>query len=398
MALWNIDDQEFGSHHFGDTIIPVDVLDEFDVLLTFTFRDVNGQLVLAHNCAVGPGVSRYVACQTNNTTVSDLKSGMTSIRSALLKRPLWIIDVAADGRVQRTWRFDSEKDLPRIIPDEGVLLNTELEDAIRSDTRLARFAKSGSAGHVVFAGAPVDGNHTIDAGFYGRFWQAADRLYGAICDHLNAKHEPLRLGMTEESSYAVDIKIASHSQPEQMFEVNGEDGDKAREAFDHLMSMIADEEQPQSSTLLVKKYYQIRQRLGSVLELVSRESASIAVRTRTNPTIRRLSSKLVQARLAAIKEFGYPYRQLSITGELIGGFVERLKKGVPGFWIRVRPVNEEETDFRGSVDSDAVLKMDGIGFRETVTACLRIEASGDGQTYTLIDIERAADDAEHVIR
>jgi hypothetical protein len=394
MALWKVTKAPSASPF--DEVVPAEVLSEFDALLTFTFRDRERRLTLAHLCAIGAGVSRYLAVRTDAPTVADLKSGVLSIRGAITRDQIWLIDVSANRNVINAWTMMPDELPSGALPDQDVLLFPELEEIQASDPNLARFARSGSDGHVSIDGGPVE-DHTIDAGFYGSFCKKADELFAAICQSLGITKPALRLGMTMESSYAVDLIVSQPIDPQEMFFQGPPDITKNREAFDHLMSMIADKQPAGDATKMIKLEYPIRQRLGEVLELIAKNGAVVSVRTRASPLPRKLSSMQAQDRLKAVRDLGYPFRFLDIVGRLIGGFVEKSGKQDRSFCIRVEEPGKKAQDFRGTISEDAVPKMLSVRLGDQVEANLQIETEGENQSYTMLDIRPVDESVAHSI-
>ena len=398
MSLWEIKSQPTTDNRFGK-IVPVEVLAEFDGPLTFTFRDERAALKLAHLLAIGEGVSRYIACETDEVKISDLKNGMISIRSALTGESCWVLDVLADGTVQNAWTT-SQIEIPAdALPAIGVLLTPELESAQIADTRLAQFAKSGSDGQIAFDGGPVS-NHTIEAGFYGKFCQTASELLAEICQSLNVSPPILRVGMSHESSYAVDLKLSgSQTDQDGFFSViDIHESENNRRVFDYLMSMIADEKPSAEAVVLIKRSQPLRQRYGNVLELVSQNAARVTVRTRSIPAQRTLSGNGAARQLKTVKDLGHPFMFLTVRGRMIGGLVEKSGRSDRGFCIRVEKRDEKAEDFKGWVADDAVPKMLSLKFGDEVEAKLQIQQEVKEQGYTLVDISLVNDGSLHFIQ
>lgn len=385
MALWEI--TERAVEYDGIFVIsPVEILAEIEGVSTFTFRGKDGDLLLGHLCAVGANVSRYLACRTTDLSVADLKTGMLSLYDVLTVPPVWILDVASNGKVERAWEYDDDNLPLDVIPEPDVLLTPELEDEQAADERLALFAHSGSDGEMVFAGAPVNERHTIDSGFYGRFWESTNELWQAICEELEIGPARLGLGMTSESSYAVKLTV-SEPVNNGFFEwKNGIDEDgkvKLRRAFDCLMGMLSNDQSADEATMMVKMNYPIRRELTSVLELVSKASGDVSVRSRDHPGLRTLSTATASSRLGKMKKL-----RLTVVGELVGGFVEKVARH-DVFVIRCNVGDQASHEFSGQIESIAGTKLRGIGLGETVRATLQVRHADDKQAYILEDVEPA---------
>lgn len=112
---------------------PVKVLYDFDGPRTFTFRDQEGELCLAHWCDEAEGTTRYLAVAFSNRLLAQLEQGVLSVRAALEQPRAWVIDEDATGNVRAAWRVELT-DLPEdILPKPGVLLLPALERAHSAD-------------------------------------------------------------------------------------------------------------------------------------------------------------------------------------------------------------------------------------------------------------------------
>ncbi|HZL37676.1 MAG TPA: hypothetical protein VFC78_20330 [Tepidisphaeraceae bacterium] len=405
MALWHVKSPIAAAHGF-EAVKPIEVLDALDVPLTFTFRDRDGVLLLANLCAVGVHTSRYVVFKTSDFTVSDLKNGLIPLRSAMVRSPLWLMDVQPDGRVIHVWNV-SLNDLPaEAIPESGALLTAELEAEQLADEELARFAKSDSDAQIAFDGGPVK-THEIDAGFFGEFVQLASRLFADICVSIEAPPPILRLGMTSESSYAVELKVEERS-PEELgdgsfsklfYEQQGKPPDlsRLRHAFDVLMSLVMDPQPNAEALTLVKRSYPLRQRYGRVLELIATEGATVAARTRTKPRLRTVSGMQAGERLRAVRDLGYPYMFLELRGALIGGLTHKSGRTEPFFTIRVE-IGKKVQDFSGTVPDQIVDQIRRVALDAEVWARLQIREEAKEQGYALVEIKEVSDQSPHNIK
>lgn len=412
MALWDIKSPMATAHGF-EVVKPVEVFDYLDGPLTFTFRDTRENLLLANLCAVGASVSRYLVTKSSGITISDLKNGLISLRSALIRSPLWLVDVGPGGRVVNVWATSIEDLPPETIPDPDVLLTAELEEEQLADQQLAGFAKSGSDAQFAFDGGPVE-SHRIDAVFYGKFLQLAGDLLDQICTLIEAPAPLLQLGMTSESSYAVDVNVVERSPiapepaqgalatgtffPIEKDEPKGDAG-RLRQAFDVLMSLVVDAQPNPEALTLVKRLYLLRQQYGKVLELIATNAASVAVRTRTNPRPRIISGVQAGERLKVVRDLGYPYMFLELRGMLIGGLTHKSGNRETFFTIRVVDAGKKPQDFTGAV-SDAVLaQLKEVALDSEVRAKVQIrEEAKEQQSYSLVEIRTVDDGSPHYVR
>lgn len=130
MPLWQVQLQEWT----GGTIKqvePLEMLVEFDQPLTFTFKDENGTLLLAHLVSQSDELSRYIVAPTTDQIVTQLKSGARAIIAALDQPILWLIDIAADAKVAKAW-VGNLKGIPSaVLPAPDVMLYAHLAPMIR---------------------------------------------------------------------------------------------------------------------------------------------------------------------------------------------------------------------------------------------------------------------------
>jgi len=401
MAIWEITSAPTAFDGLR-AVVPVEILSEFDGdVLIFTFRNDKKELFLAHLAAVGKGVSRYLVSKTSEHTISELKNGTIGIRDALLRQSLWLIDLGTKWSIARAWQNARIDDLPAgAMPEPGVLLTEELEAEQSQDGKLASFAKSTSDGQLSFDGGPVE-NHEIDAGFFGEFVRKANDLFKEMCNQVGVASPVLRLGQTSASSYAVEIRVAERGDVDlsQMFsdaDKFGHDDERVKQAFDLMMSLVVEKIPPSEALTLVKKSFPLRQKYGDVLETLSKSGAVMGVRTRTNPRSRKLSQIDAGDRLKAVRDLGYPFRELLVRGRLIGGLVEKMARKNLSFVIRVASTDKTD-DYSGDVSDQAVEQMRQMKFDDEVEAKLQIRDEGTEQAYTLIEIHIANDNRPHSV-
>jgi hypothetical protein len=378
----NTTDQDFKE------VVPAEILSEFDDLpLTFTFFDSKGLLVLAHLCTLGPDVSRFLVSKTNDAVVTELKNGMLSIRSALLRPPLWLLDVRSDGSIAKAWNTTAAEIPDDAIPDTNVLLTAELEAEQRADEKLARFAKSDSDGQMSFDGAPVIG-HAVEAGFFGRFWDRFQSLYdttAAVLFGPNIKpyETKILLGDVSKSSYAIEMRMPTPQEDGRFFDSNDE-MERRKKVLETVRSMMVDKVQPAETVDIINRHENVRKYYGELLELISHRAASISFRTRRHPAGRVVTHNEVGQKLAAVKNLGFPYGRLNVKGKWIEGKLDPdAKKVETNFEIRV----SDSLVYSGKVLDDAIPKIKLIHLGDYVEAILQIETvEGKPQTYKLFDI------------
>jgi hypothetical protein len=114
-------------------LCPVKTLYDFEGPKTFTFRDQDGELCLAHWCDEEDCTTRYIAVVFSNRLVAQLEQGVISVRDALEQPRAWVLDEDADGNVRSAWRVEVT-DLPEeILPKPGALLLPVFERARNGD-------------------------------------------------------------------------------------------------------------------------------------------------------------------------------------------------------------------------------------------------------------------------
>jgi hypothetical protein len=130
MPLWQVQLREWT----GGTIKqmqPLETLVDFDQPLTFSLKDENGTLLLAHLVSQDDQHSRYVVAPTTQQIIDQLKSGARAIITALDQPILWLVDVSVDGEVTKAW-VGTLKEIPAgVLPASDVMLYAHLAPMIR---------------------------------------------------------------------------------------------------------------------------------------------------------------------------------------------------------------------------------------------------------------------------
>lgn len=125
MSLWNVNMNRWSGDNFGP-IVPESVLVEHDGLLTFTFKDKSGSLMLAHLSDEDETTARYIVAPTTEMTIEWLKRGTVSMRGALNQAIVWIIDVR-DGGIVSSW-VGTLGDIPAgCLPLDDAMLHPSLK-------------------------------------------------------------------------------------------------------------------------------------------------------------------------------------------------------------------------------------------------------------------------------
>ena len=113
---------------------PVEVLYQFECPCIYTSFLPSGSLVLAYLAEEleQEGLFRYLLSTTSDATVSELKSGVVSVREALLRGSLWLVDVGVNDLLPVTALRIGADQLPiDALPAPGTMLLPELEPALR---------------------------------------------------------------------------------------------------------------------------------------------------------------------------------------------------------------------------------------------------------------------------
>ena len=127
--MWNPEGKEIPVETLP-TLMPGEVLFEFEEPLTFVCPDRDGQLLLAHNVNAEDGDSRYLVVATDERILGELKAGRVDLLGALRQPRCWIADVGPGWAVKRLWVISFAKVPSEVLPRPDALLTRELERAI----------------------------------------------------------------------------------------------------------------------------------------------------------------------------------------------------------------------------------------------------------------------------
>lgn len=101
---------------------PEEVLYDFDGPQIFTFYSKLGQLCLAFLCEEFEDFERFLVVPVRPSDVEALKSGGMTLRDALTRSWMWVVDRSFSEQIARIWSV-TEQDLPaEALPLPGVLL------------------------------------------------------------------------------------------------------------------------------------------------------------------------------------------------------------------------------------------------------------------------------------
>ncbi len=114
------------------TLTPVEVLYDFDGPCIFTANTVHGVRVLAYlseDFEDDQGL-RYIVATTSEGTVGELKDGVISVREALDRGSLWLVDFDGSHQPLRAFSVRSEQLPDDALPPHGTMLWSSLEPAL----------------------------------------------------------------------------------------------------------------------------------------------------------------------------------------------------------------------------------------------------------------------------
>ena len=130
MPLWPVELRPWTAGTIR-SVVPTEVLVDFEGPITFTFTDEAGTPLLAHLVSRGDGLLRYVAAPTTSRTVDELRNGTRTVLSALDQPIVWLFDVGPEGVAGEVWS-GALADLPkRVLPAADVMLFAHLDPILR---------------------------------------------------------------------------------------------------------------------------------------------------------------------------------------------------------------------------------------------------------------------------
>ena len=110
---------------------PDEMLYDFDGPRTFTLRDRDGQLCLAHWCDEDQERTRFLVVPFTEQLVKKLKEGEMTLRDALNQPHLWALDVTRGGEPREAWIVQFTALPQDVLPHPGTLLLHSLERSKR---------------------------------------------------------------------------------------------------------------------------------------------------------------------------------------------------------------------------------------------------------------------------
>ena len=117
---------------FLGALTPSEVLYEFEGPCIFTAQTAHGATVLAYlsEDLEEEGRLRYIVATTSDRTVHELKHGVISVREALDRGSLWMVDFNYDYRPERAFSVRSNQLPNDAMPLRGTMLWSSLEPAL----------------------------------------------------------------------------------------------------------------------------------------------------------------------------------------------------------------------------------------------------------------------------
>ena len=122
--MWEPDGTAIDTATLGE-LRPEEVLLEFEEPLTFTCRDRDGQMLLAHSLCSKGGLSRYLMVPTDQETIDGLKAGRLEILAASRQVCCWLSDFGPGWEIRRLWEIPFEKIPTGLLPEPNATLVME---------------------------------------------------------------------------------------------------------------------------------------------------------------------------------------------------------------------------------------------------------------------------------
>ena len=113
------------------TLVPTEVLFEFEEPLTFVCQDPEGQLLLAHSLCAEPDLSRYLVAVTDQEVIDGLKAGRLDVLGALRQPRCWIVDFGRGWETIGIWSVLFDKIPKDLLPRAGAMLTPDLDPFFR---------------------------------------------------------------------------------------------------------------------------------------------------------------------------------------------------------------------------------------------------------------------------
>lgn len=124
--MWQVNGRTLNAERFG-TFEPVRILNDYDGPKLFTFWDADGALCLACWSDESPERIRFLVVPVTDADIIELTTGVVTVREALQKPRLWILDIDNDWSLLGAWLVDPVSVPKDAQPQPGVMLHRSLE-------------------------------------------------------------------------------------------------------------------------------------------------------------------------------------------------------------------------------------------------------------------------------
>jgi len=101
---------------------PAEVLYEFDGPRTFTLRDGDQELYLAHWIDEDEATARYLMVVFSEVLLARLKAGQITVREALDQPSVFVADIGPLAVIQALWSVRLQDLPPDVLPHPGSML------------------------------------------------------------------------------------------------------------------------------------------------------------------------------------------------------------------------------------------------------------------------------------
>jgi hypothetical protein len=116
------------------TLEPIEVLYQFELPCIFTAKTPSGLLLLAYFAAELEEEARlrFIVSTTSPRTIDDLKVGAITMREAILRGSLWLVDLDGDDLTpKRAFMIEGDQLPADTLPEAGTMLLPALEPDLR---------------------------------------------------------------------------------------------------------------------------------------------------------------------------------------------------------------------------------------------------------------------------
>lgn len=103
--MWEVSGKPVPAERFRP-FVPAEVLYDFDGPRTFTFRDADDELYLAHWLDGDRDAARFAVVPFSAALLAELKTGQISVRDALNQPRAFVIDIGPDATARAAWRVE----------------------------------------------------------------------------------------------------------------------------------------------------------------------------------------------------------------------------------------------------------------------------------------------------